>query len=112
METRAVQLQYSVDENPPHWLSVGLAAQHVLFILSGVVFIPILLVKTGRASMEDVEYLAFASILVSGVTSLIQVVRVGRVGAGYVLFMGTSGAFIGCTLEAVDQGAVWRWRRA
>ena len=106
MQTRSVQLQYSADENPPRWLSLGLAGQHVLFMLSGVVFIPILLAKTGRASLEEVEYLAFVSILVSGVTSLIQVVRVGAVGAGYVLFMGTSGAFIACTLDAVDQGGL------
>ena len=106
MDTRTVQLQYSADENPPHWLSLGLAAQHVLFMLSGVLFIPILLAKTGRASLEEVEYLAFVSILVSGVTSLIQVVRIGVVGSGYVLFMGTSGAFIACTLAAVDQGGL------
>ena len=106
MDTKTVQLQYAVDEHPPHWLSLGLAAQHVLFMLSGVVFIPILLAKTGRVTLEEVEYLAFVSILVSGVTSLIQVVRVGSVGAGYVLFMGTSGAFIACTLDAVDQGGL------
>ena len=79
---------------------------HVLFLLSGVVFIPILLAKTGRVSAEEVEYLAFASILVSGVTTIIQVLRVGAVGSGYVLFMGTSGAFIACTLDAVDQGGL------
>ena len=106
MDTRSVQLQYSADENPPHWLSLGLAGQHVLFMLSGVLFIPILLAKTGRVSLEEAEYLAFVSILVSGVTSLIQVVRIGSVGSGYVLFMGTSGAFIACTLDAVDQGGL------
>ena len=106
MENRTVRLQYSANEHPPHWLSVGLAAQHVLFMLSGVIFIPILLAKMGRASAEEVEYLAFVSILVSGVTSLIQVVRVGPVGSGYVLFMGTSGAFIACTLDAIDQGGL------
>ena len=106
MDTRTAQLQYSADENPPHLLSLGLAAQHVLFMLGGVVFIPILLAKTGRVSLEEVEYLAFVSILVSGVTSLIQVVRFGAVGSGYVLFMGTSGAFIACTLDAVDQGGL------
>ncbi len=106
MDTRTVQLQYSADENPPHWLSLGLAGQHVLFMLSGIVLIPVLLAKTGRASLEEVEYLAFVSILVSGVTSFIQVVRFGSVGSGYVLFMGTSGAFIACTLDAVDQGGL------
>ena len=106
METKAAPLHYSADEDPPHWLALALGAQHVLFMLSGVVFIPILLAKTGRVSAEEVEYLAFASILVSGVTTIIQVLRVGAVGSGYVLFMGTSGAFIACTLDAVDQGGL------
>ena len=105
-KSKASSLVYSADENPPHLLAFGLAAQHVLFMASGVVLLPVLLAKTGRVNAQEVEYLAFASILVSGLTSLIQVVRIGVVGSGYVLFMGTSGAFIACTLDAVDQGGL------
>lgn len=105
-KTKGSSLVYSADENPPHLLAAALAAQHVLFMVSGVVLLPVLLAKTGRVNAQEVEYLAFASILVSGMTSLIQVVRVGVVGSGYVLFMGTSGAFIACTLDAVDQGGL------
>ena len=36
----------------------------------------------------------FAALMVSGVTTVLQAVRVGRIGAGHVLIMGTSGAFI------------------
>ena len=50
------------------------------------------------------EYVAFAAIIVSSISTLIQVIRFGKVGSGYVLFMGTSGAFISCSLTAVELG--------
>ncbi len=107
ISTSSSHLQYAVDEKPPHWLSAALGAQHVLFMLSGVLFIPVLLAKTGLAKPEQVEYLVFVTILVCSVTSIIQVLRVGGViGSGYVLFMGTSGAFLGCTLDAIDKGGL------
>src|SRR5690606_8495151 len=42
----------------------------------------------------------------SGVTTVIQVASVGRVGSGYWLFMGTSGAFIACSLAAAQLGGM------
>ena len=43
----------------------------------------------------------FAALLVSGVTTILQAVRVGRIGAGHVLIMGTSGAFIAVCVAAL-----------
>ncbi len=99
-------MRYTVDENPPHPLALTLGMQHVLFMLSGVVFIPVLLSKTGMITPAEAQYLAFVSILVCSITTLIQVVRVGRIGSGYVLFMGTSGAFTACTIDAIEHGGL------
>ena len=41
---------------------------------------------------------------VSGVSTILQAVRVGRIGAGYVLVMGTSGAFIAICVTAIAEG--------
>lgn len=38
-------MQYAVDENAPHPLAYALGMQHVIFMLSGVAFIPVLLSK-------------------------------------------------------------------
>lgn len=99
-------LRYAADDKPPHWLSFALGVQHVLFMFSGVLFMPVLLAKNGMASPEEARYLAFVSILVCSVTTVLQVVRIGPIGSGYVLFMGTSGAFLACTLEAVEIGGL------
>ena len=47
---------------------------------------------------------AFAALLVSGVTTVLQAVRFGRVGAGHLLVMGTSGAFIAVCVAALVKG--------
>jgi xanthine permease XanP len=99
-------LQYAVDENPSHLMALALGVQHVLFMFSGVLLMAVLLSNAGLISQPETAYLAFVSILVCSVTTLLQVSPIGRIGSGYVLFMGTSGAFIGCTLEAVEQGGL------
>ena len=46
----------------------------------------------------------FAAVVISGVTTILQAVRVGRLGAGYVLTMGTSGVFIAICVTALAKG--------
>ena len=46
----------------------------------------------------------FAAILVSGLTTIMQAARIGRIGAGYPLLMGTSGAFIAVCVTALAEG--------
>ena len=41
---------------------------------------------------------------VCGISTLIQVLRVGRIGSGYILLMATSGAFIGICISALRAG--------
>ena len=45
----------------------------------------------------------FAVLLVSGMTTILQAVRVWRIGAGHVLVMGTSGTFIAVCVAAMVQ---------
>ena len=60
-----------------------------------------------RAAGESETYLlwiVFAAVAVSGVTTILQAVRVGRIGAGYTLAMGPSGAFIAICITAISEG--------
>ena len=102
LQTRS--LLYAVDEKPPVWMAVFLAIQHVLIMFSGVIIVPTIVAKSSNIPPEEVEYVAFASIIVASISSFIQAIRFGKVGSGYVLFMGTSGAFISCSLVAVELG--------
>jgi len=97
-------LLYAVDETPPLWMAFFLGLQHVLLVFSGIVFIPLIVAKGSQIPPDQIEYVAFSSIIVTAVSTLIQVLRFGRVGSGYVLFMGSSGSFIACSLAAVHMG--------
>ena len=46
----------------------------------------------------------FAAVVVSGASTVLQAVRVGRLGSGYVLLMGTSGAFIAVCVVVIAEG--------
>ena len=98
------KLLYAVDENPPTWMSILLGLQQVIFAFIGVVFVPVIVARGGNVPAEQVEFIIFASIAVSGISTLTQVVRFGKIGSGYAIFMGASGAFIACSLTAVQLG--------
>ncbi|MDX1412097.1 MAG: solute carrier family 23 protein, partial [Nitrospirales bacterium] len=99
-------LLYSVDENPPHWLTLVLSFQHVLLMFNGIIIVPAILATAFDVSSEQISYIIFATIIVTSVTTWIQAVRLGRIGAGYVLFMGVSGTFFACTLDAIKVGGL------
>jgi len=48
----------------------------------------------------------FGALLVSGVVTILQAKPIGPIGAGYVLFMGTSGAFIAVSIAALKAGGL------
>lgn len=45
-----------------------------------------------------------AALAISGITTAVQAARVGRVGSGYVMLMGSSSAFLAVCLSALEQG--------
>ena len=47
----------------------------------------------------------FAAVAISGVTTMLQAVRFGRIGGGHMLVMGSSTAFIGLSITAVAEGS-------
>jgi NCS2 family nucleobase:cation symporter-2/xanthine permease XanP len=97
-------VRYEAAEKPPHALSAALGAQSVALIISGIVFTPVIVLRAGNADEATTAWSIFAALLVSGLTTVLQARPVWRIGAGYVLFMGTSGAFISVGIEALLQG--------
>ncbi len=97
-------IRYEPDERPPHSVAFGAGFQAAVVIITPVVISAVLI---GRAANQPDGYLnwvAFAALLISGVSTVLQAARVGRIGAGHVLVMGTSGAFIAVCITALVQG--------
>ncbi len=100
-------VKYARDDRPPHLLAALLGAQHVALILAGITLTPIIVVRAAGGEAEAfASWLVFAALLVSGLFTLVQARPVGPFGAGYVLFMGTSGAFIAITIAAIQTGGL------
>ncbi len=99
-------IRYAVDEQPPHLLAAGLGIQVVVLIVGGIVLGPIIVLRSVPGSEEYLGWVIFAALFVCGLTTIIQARPIGPFGAGYVLYMGTSGAFIAVSITAVEQGGV------
>ena len=97
-------MRYEPDERPPPALSVGLGIQLVLLTVAGVVLTPAVVIQASGWSESYIPWAVFAALAVSGTTTVLQAIRVGRVGAGYVLLMGTSGVFIAVCVAALAEG--------
>lgn len=105
MTTRTRQdLRYQADETPGYPLSFGLAFQYVLLNIAGIVITVAIVVRAGGGSEVYLTWAAFAVLIVCGITTMAQALRLGRIGAGYILLMGTSGVFIAVSVAAISLG--------
>ena len=98
------EVRYQPDERPPTALAFGLGSQQAILCIAGVVLTPVIVIRAAGGNDSYLTWAVFAALLVSGLTTMMQAVRVGRIGAGYPLLMGTSGAFIAVCVTALVQG--------
>lgn len=78
--------------------------QLAILCISGIVLTPAIIARAAGGTETFLAWIVFAAVAVSGVTTILQAVRVGRVGAGYTLAMGPSGAFIAICITAIAEG--------
>ncbi len=97
-------VRYEADETPPLPLTFGLALQLSVLAIGGIVLTPAIIVRAANGSEAFLNWAVFAAVAISGVTTVLQAIRVGRIGSGYVLLMGTSGAFIWVCITAIAEG--------
>ena len=99
------RLRYAVDETPSEGLTLGLSLQVVTLVLTGIILIPIIVLNAADYP-QGLEWAVFAALVVSGLATILQARPAGPIGAGYPLYMGTSGAFIGVSAAAVAAGGL------
>ena len=97
-------VRYEPDDKPPPLIALGAGLQAALLMVAPVVLTVVIVARIARQPEGYISWAVFAALLVSGVTTVLQAVGVGRVGAGHVLIMGTSGAFIAVCVAALVQG--------
>ena len=97
-------IRFEPDDKPPLALTAGMGLQFAILAIAGIVLTPAIVIRAAGGSDSYLTWAVFAAAVVSGVSTILQAVRLGRIGAGYVLLMGTSGAFIAVCVAALVQG--------
>ena len=102
-ETRR-DVRYEPDESPPHLLSLGLGIQYAMVAVPSIVLTPTILIQSAGGGDAYLVWAVCAALAISGITTAVQAARVGRLGSGYVMLMGSSSAFLAVCLSALEQG--------
>lgn len=93
-EEQVTTSPYELDGKPPLREAIPLGIQHVLAMFVGNVTVPIIVAGAIGLTFEDRAFLIQCAMLVAGVATLIQIFRIGPVGARLPIVMGTSFGFV------------------
>ena len=97
-------VRFEPDEQPPPLLSLGLGLQQAALCIAAVILTPVIVIRAADGRDPYLTWAVFAAVLVSGLSTVLQSQRLGRMGAGYPMVMGTSGAFIAVSVTALSTG--------
>ena len=96
--------RYEAHERPPLVTSLGFGAQFTLNASATLLVTPIVVAKASGRDEAFLVWMVFASLLVAGVSTLLQVRRLGPAGAGSMLPMFTAAFSIPFCITAVSDG--------
>ncbi len=99
-------VRYQPDESPPVPIAAGLGLQFAILIIARIVVVPVVIVRAAGGSEAELSWMLFAAIAICGLTTMMQALRIGRFGSGYVAVMGTSLAVVGVGVTAVAEGGL------
>ena len=97
-------IRYEPDEIPPPLVAIGSGFHAAMIIVPGLVLTVVIVARIAGQPDSYLSWGVFAALIICGATTILQAVRVGPVGAGHVLIMGTSGAFIAVCVAALVEG--------
>ena len=104
VRNQATSVRYEPDENPPGPLTFGCGVQLVVVGITGLVLIPTIVIRAAGGSETYLSWTVFCTVAISGACTALQAVRIGRLGAGYVLWAGPGAAVIGISVTALVEG--------
>lgn len=102
-EARGVnELLFGLNSRPPIPQAVLAALAHLLAIVAGIATAPLLIARGLNLDVPTTAYVIGAAFVVSGIATLIQVVRIGAIGSGLLSIQGTSFSFVGVLVYAAS----------
>ena len=101
---RRTDVRYQPDEKPPMALAFGLGLQLAILSVAATVLVPAIIIRAAGGTESYLSWAVFAAVAVCGATTMLQAVRFGQIGSGYVLLMSISGASIAVSITALAEG--------
>ena len=98
------QPRYEAHESPPFLASLGYGAQFSLIASATLLVTPVVVAKASGRDDSYLLWVVFASLLVAGLTTMMQVRGAGPVGARAMLPMFTAAFSIPFCIDAVSDG--------
>ena len=97
-------IRFEPDEQPATALSLGLGLQIVVLSVAGFILVPTIVMRAGGASESYLSWAVLATVAICGAATILHAIRVWRIGTGYLVVMGPSGAYIAVGVVAVAAG--------
>ena len=97
-------LLYQADEKPPAALALGLGLQLTALSVSATILLTTVIMRAAGQGEAYLSWAVFAAVVIGGGATMLQALRLGRFGMGHVLMMGSSGAFIAVSIQALVEG--------
>ena len=94
-------LRYEPTDRAPATLAAGIGLQLAAMVLVSTALIPAIVFRSAGASETEVWWAVSASLVLCGLTTVMQATRLG---AGYIILTGTSSAAVAISIAALSAG--------
>lgn len=100
------ELLFGLDDRPPFWIALFAALQHLLAIFVPIITPPLLICGALKCDVPTTTTIVALSLFISGVSTWIQVRRIGPLGSGLLSIQGTSFTFVGALIAIGQTGGL------
>ncbi len=97
-------IRYEPDEPCSPLVAIGVGIQGVLLVLAPIVLVVAVSVLAAGQDAQQLTWAVFAALIVSGIVTVLQAAKIGRVGLGHVLVTGITPNFIAVSVLALAEG--------
>lgn len=101
-----MKLLYTLNQRPPHGITLLLALQHMLASIGGIVAVPLIVGASIGLPNQEIVSLINAALLASGIVTMAQCIGLGPIGIRLPVVMGSSFAFLGVAIAIGREGGV------
>lgn len=105
MAKKPANLLYGVDDRPPVGVCFLLAIQHIFFLTGGFIIVAMILGQVGYGP-DVIRNVVSMTMIAGGIATILQALKRGPVGSGYLCTEGTDPSFLSVSVLAGSTGGL------